>query len=95
MTKTTETETVPAKRKGPIRRIGSGVGKLTRPRQQFDMPSSHDEHSLRIVVATDAWKPQLNGVVRTLDTLGRILSGFGNEVMYVTPNDFRSVPLPS
>ncbi|MBI1365844.1 MAG: glycosyltransferase [Alphaproteobacteria bacterium] len=57
------------------------------------MPSS--QGGLRIIIATDAWKPQLNGVVRTLDTLGQILSRFGNEVRYITPNEFRSVPLPS
>ncbi|MEM9014446.1 MAG: glycosyltransferase family 1 protein [Pseudomonadota bacterium] len=50
---------------------------------------------MRIIIATDAWKPQLNGVVRTLDTLGRVLARFGNEVVYITPNEFRSVPLPS
>ena len=53
------------------------------------------ESGLKIVIATDAWKPQLNGVVRTLDTLGRILTDFGNEVLYITPNEFKSVPLPS
>ncbi|MEM9385667.1 MAG: glycosyltransferase family 1 protein [Pseudomonadota bacterium] len=50
---------------------------------------------LRVVVATDAWKPQLNGVVRTLDVLGQELEKFGNEVRYITPNEFRSIPLPS
>ncbi|WP_410795913.1 glycosyltransferase family 4 protein [Parvularcula sp. LCG005] len=50
---------------------------------------------MKIVIATDAWKPQLNGVVTTLDTLGRILTKFGNEVMYITPQDFKSVPMPS
>ena len=58
------------------------------------MPSGQ-ESGLKIVIATDAWKPQLNGVVRTLDTLGRILTKFGNEVLYITPNEFKSVPLPS
>ncbi|MFN3961031.1 MAG: glycosyltransferase family 4 protein [Parvularculaceae bacterium] len=50
---------------------------------------------LKIVIATDAWKPQLNGVVRTLETLGDILTSFGNQVRYITPNEFKSVPLPS
>jgi glycosyltransferase involved in cell wall biosynthesis len=83
----------PAKKKGTLKRIGSAAGRLTRPRQKFRMPNS--EAGLRIIIATDAWKPQLNGVVRTLDTLGQILSGFGNEVRYITPNEFKSVPLPS
>lgn len=81
------------KKKSALRRLGSGVGRLTRAKKRFDMPKG--ESGLKIVVATDAWKPQLNGVVRTLDTLGKILTDFGNEVLYITPNDFRSVPLPS
>lgn len=81
------------KKKSALRRLGSGVGRLARAKKRFDMPSGHT--GLRVVIATDAWKPQLNGVVRTLDTLGRILTDFGNEVLYITPNGFRSVPLPS
>lgn len=80
-------------KKSALRRLGSSVGRLTRAKQRFDMPNV--EGGLKIIIATDAWKPQLNGVVRTLDTLGRILTDFGNEVRYITPNDFKSVPLPS
>jgi 1,2-diacylglycerol 3-alpha-glucosyltransferase/glucuronosyltransferase len=80
-------------RKSALRRLGSRVGRLTRAKQRFEMPNV--EGGLKIVIATDAWKPQLNGVVRTLDTLGNILTDFGNEVLYITPNDFKSVPLPS
>ncbi len=80
-------------RKGALTRIRSGVGRLTRPKQQFTMPGPGS--GLKIVIATDAWKPQLNGVVRTLETLGDILTRFGNEVRYITPNEFKSVPLPS
>ena len=53
------------------------------------------QSGLKIVIATDAWKPQLNGVVRTLDTLGTILRKFGNEVLYITPQDFNTVPMPT
>ncbi len=53
------------------------------------------QSGLKIVIATDAWRPQLNGVVRTLETLGEILTRFGNQVRYITPNEFKSVPLPS
>lgn len=81
------------RKRGALRRLGSGVGRLTRARPRFLMPTV--EGGLKIVVATDAWKPQLNGVVRTLETLGDILTQFGNEVLYITPNEFRSVPLPS
>lgn len=81
------------RKRGALRRLGSGVGRLTRVRPRFLMPTV--EGGLRIVIATDAWKPQLNGVVRTLETLGDILTELGNEVLYITPNGFRSVPLPS
>ena len=80
-------------RPGRIRQIGGKVRRLTRARQKFQMPNP--ESGLRIVIATDAWKPQLNGVVTTLDTLGNILTKFGNEVLYITPQDFKSVPLPT
>jgi glycosyltransferase involved in cell wall biosynthesis len=83
-----------ARKMGALRRIGSSALRLTRPRQKFQMPNGEDE-GLKIVIATDAWKPQLNGVVRTLETLGDILSQYGNDVRYITPNEFRSFPLPS
>ncbi len=89
----TKDDSAPPRKKGALRRLGSGVGRLTRAKARFDMPNSLA--GLKIVIATDAWKPQLNGVVRTLDTLGQILIGLGNEVLYITPNDFKSVPLPS
>lgn len=82
-----------AKARGAFTRIKSGVGRLTRPKQRFTMPNT--QSGLKVVIATDAWKPQLNGVVRTLETLGDILTRFGNEVRYITPNEFKSVPLPS
>lgn len=80
-------------RKGPLRRLGAGVRRITRPRQKFAMPNA--QSGLKIVIATDAWKPQLNGVVRTLDTLGQILESFGNEVMYITPDKFHTLPMPT
>ncbi len=92
MTEKTRDET-PKRKKSALRRLGSGVSRLTRAKPRFVMPAV--EGGLKVVIATDAWKPQLNGVVRTLDTLGEILRGFGNEVLYVTPNDFKSIPLPS
>ena len=76
-----------------FQKVRAGVSRLTRPKQKFEMPSGRT--GLKIVIATDAWKPQLNGVVRTLETLGDRLTAFGNEVRYITPNEFKSVPLPS
>ena len=50
---------------------------------------------MRILIATDAWAPQVNGVVRTLETLGEELPRLGHEVRYVTPEGFHSVPMPT
>ncbi|MEM1380339.1 MAG: glycosyltransferase family 1 protein [Pseudomonadota bacterium] len=82
-----------AKKESRLRTIGGKVRNVTRPKQKFQMPNS--EAGLKIVIATDAWKPQLNGVVTTLDTLGQILTKAGNQVLYITPQDFKSMPMPS
>src|SRR5690242_1453285 len=37
---------------------------------------------LRILIVTDAWAPQVNGVVRTLEMLGQELRALGHEVRY-------------
>lgn len=52
------------------------------------------EH-LKILIVTDAWAPQVNGVVRTLETLGRELRAQGHEVRYASPQGRFSVPLPT
>ena len=49
----------------------------------------------RILVATDAWKPQINGVVRSLESVARALYEFGAEIEFLTPQDFTTVPLPT
>ncbi|GBQ87091.1 glycosyltransferase [Acetobacter nitrogenifigens DSM 23921 = NBRC 105050] len=51
--------------------------------------------SLRILVATDAWKPQVNGVVRTMTTVIDGLRARGHEVEVLGPDRFRSVPCPT
>ncbi|NJM51174.1 MAG: glycosyltransferase family 1 protein [Sphingomonadales bacterium] len=49
---------------------------------------------MRIALATDAWAPQVNGVVRTLtETTNRLLA-LGHEVELITPNQFRTIPCP-
>ena len=51
---------------------------------------------MRILLATDAWHPQVNGVVRTLDETVRVLREMGHEVEVVSPADgFRTVGLPT
>jgi glycosyltransferase involved in cell wall biosynthesis len=50
---------------------------------------------MRILIATDAWHPQVNGVVRTLTSLARSASALGAEVSFLTPDGFPSVALPT
>lgn len=50
---------------------------------------------MRLLVATDAWHPQVNGVVRSLQETARALEGLGVETEFLTPERFRTVPLPS
>jgi glycosyltransferase involved in cell wall biosynthesis len=49
---------------------------------------------MRILVATDAWHPQVNGVVRTLTSLADSLRALGAEVEFVTPEGLPTVALP-
>jgi glycosyltransferase involved in cell wall biosynthesis len=46
-------------------------------------------------MVTDAWTPQVNGVVRTLQTVGRELTALGHEVRYATPQQHTTLPLPT
>src|ERR1700755_1193546 len=46
---------------------------------------------MRILIATDAWHPQVNGVVRTLTSLSRSAAGLGAEIEFLTPDGFPSV----
>jgi glycosyltransferase involved in cell wall biosynthesis len=50
---------------------------------------------MRILIVTDAWPPQVNGVVRTLQTVGRELGKRGHEVRYITPDGHRTWAIPS
>ena len=50
--------------------------------------------SLRLLIVTDAWIPQVNGVVRTLGTLATMLRAAGDMVEVIGPDRFFSVPLP-
>ena len=49
---------------------------------------------MRIAIATDAWFPQVNGVVRSISTTVGILMERGYEVELITPDQFLTVPMP-
>jgi glycosyltransferase involved in cell wall biosynthesis len=50
---------------------------------------------MRILVATDAWHPQVNGVVRTLAMTAEAAETLGAEFSFLTPESFRTFALPS
>ena len=50
---------------------------------------------MRLLVATDAWRPQVNGVVRSLEAMVAQAPAFGVELSVLSPAAFRSVPLPT
>ena len=50
---------------------------------------------MKIALVTDAWHPQVNGVVRTLDTVIGLLRDRGHEILVISPDQHRSIPAPS
>ena len=51
---------------------------------------------MRIMIVTDAWEPQVNGVVRTLSRTVDELRQMGHKVEMVTPSDgYYTLPLPT
>lgn len=50
---------------------------------------------MRLLIATDAWHPQVNGVVRSLEYMAEQAPSFGAQVAFLTPERFRSLPMPT
>jgi glycosyltransferase involved in cell wall biosynthesis len=50
---------------------------------------------MRILIATDAWHPQVNGVVRTLTSLARSAATLGAEIAFLNPDGFPSLGVPT
>jgi glycosyltransferase involved in cell wall biosynthesis len=50
---------------------------------------------MRIILATDAWEPQVNGVVRTLARIRRELTEMDDVVEVISPDQFPTFPLPT
>ena len=49
----------------------------------------------RILIVTDAWLPQVNGVVRSIEALVKEAPALGVEIKVLAANEFRTVPLPT
>ena len=50
---------------------------------------------MRILVATDAWRPQVNGVVHTLERLAESVEAEGSSIVFLTPDGFATAALPT
>ncbi len=50
---------------------------------------------MKILVATDAWRPQVNGVVRTLGHVAREARALGADLEFLAPGEFWTLPMPS
>ena len=50
---------------------------------------------MRVLIATDAWHPQINGVVRTLSSLAESAKNLGVSIDFLTPDGFPSIALPT
>ncbi|CAJ0776028.1 D-inositol-3-phosphate glycosyltransferase [Ralstonia chuxiongensis] len=50
---------------------------------------------VKVMIVTDAWEPQVNGVVRTLTQTRRELETMGHIVDMITPLEFKTVPCPT
>lgn len=68
---------------------------LVEERSPAPLAAANGERPIRIAIVTDAWRPQVNGVVRTLTQTKKCLEAMGHTVLMVTPGGFRSVPCPT
>jgi len=50
---------------------------------------------MRILLVTDAWAPQVNGVVRTLQRVKSECEDLGHVVEVISPDQFRTAPCPT
>ena len=50
---------------------------------------------MRVLIATDAWSPQVNGVVRTLTSLRRAAQNLGVTIEFLSPEGFPTFPVPT
>ncbi|MEP9397393.1 glycosyltransferase family 1 protein [Mesorhizobium sp. KR2-14] len=57
-------------------------------------PAPSEARGERFLIVTDAWHPQINGVVRTLERLAEELEAKGCVLEFLTPQDFGNLPLP-
>src|ERR1700689_5007103 len=64
-------------------------------RKYEDCAGSNESTAMKVLVATDAGRPQVNGVVRTLGSLARAAAKLGVEVEFLSPDGFWTFPVPT
>jgi len=64
-------------------------------RQYDGGPFAAECSPMRVLVATDAWRPQVNGVVRTLNSLARAADKLGTTIDFLSPEGFPSFQVPT
>src|SRR5688572_27347654 len=57
----------------------------------------HDfsERAMKLAIVTDAWRPQVNGVVTTLSRTSATLAALGHEVEVFSPDGHYTIPCPT
>lgn len=50
---------------------------------------------MNILIVSDAWYPQVNGVVRTIETVRAELEAMGHAISVIGPDQFRTIPMPT
>ena len=50
---------------------------------------------MKLAIVTDAWQPQVNGVVTTLSRTQQALEAMGHDVRVVSPQGFQTIPCPT
>ncbi len=73
-----------------------------RPAPATDFPATDEPgrdaraaEPMRLLIVTDAWHPQINGVVRTLERLAENLPAQNAEAQFLSPLLFPTLPMPS
>ncbi len=67
----------------------------SRIRDAITAPRENGHRPMRILLVTDAWEPQVNGVVRTLTRVVAELRELGHSVEVISPDQFKTFPLPT
>ena len=71
------------------------MNRLTTIIPEIAAPVSGPIAPASIVIVTDAWHPQTNGVVRTLSTTCDMLRAWGHDVTVISPEGYPSIPAPT